>query len=71
MKRFTKTLVVAAVAVATVAAILVGCKKEKNEETAAKAYNSEAQAVLDRIKSFKELCDAFNAGAKADVIRKK
>ena len=66
MKRFTKTLVVAAVAVATVAAILVGCKKEKNEETAAKAYNSEAQAVLDRIKSFKELCDAFNAGAKAD-----
>lgn len=58
------TLVVAAVAVATTAAILVGCKKEKNEETARRVNSSEVQAMLDRIKSFKELRDAVNAGAK-------
>ena len=66
MKKLSKSLVVAAVAVATVAAILVGCKKEKNEEMAAKANNSEVQAMLDRIEAFHALRDAVNSGQKAE-----
>ena len=66
MKKMYKTVVMATLVVMTVAAILVGCKKEKNENTTAKANNSEASALLHRIEAFQALRDAVNAGAKTD-----
>lgn len=57
---------IVAVIIATIASVtVVSCKKEK-EELAAKAPNSEAQALLKRIHDFQALRDAVNSGAKAD-----
>lgn len=66
MRRFTKNMVVAAVAVATAVAILVSCKKEKNEGTVVRFNSSEVNILLNRIKSFKHLRETVNAGAKTN-----
>lgn len=65
MQRFTKLFVAATMVVATTAAVLVGCKKEKDEPKD-NAQQSEAAVLVNRINNFLELRDAVNSGAKAD-----
>lgn len=65
MKKFSKYFVAAAIVVATTAAVLVGCKKEKDEPKD-NGRQSEAAVLVNRINKFFELRDATNSGAKAD-----
>lgn len=65
MKKFGKYFVAATIVVATTAAVLVGCKKEKDEPKD-NAQQSEAAVLVNRINNFLELRDAVNSGAKAD-----
>ena len=70
MKRFTKTLVVAAVAVATVAAILVGCKKEQEENTHPNTDNARSEPDMtpteQKVMDFLAEYDALLKGEKTE-----
>lgn len=65
MKKFRKYFVATTIVVAATAAILVGCKKEKDEPKD-NGRQSEAAVLVNRINKFFELRDATNSGAKAD-----
>lgn len=65
MKKFSKYFFAATIVVAATAAILVGCKKEKDEPKD-NGLQSEAAVLVNRINNFLELRDAVNSGAKAD-----
>lgn len=68
MKRFTKTLVAAIVVAASVAAIMVGCKKEESAQMKDGAAQTEQgmsqseQRIIDFLADFK----AMKQGAKAE-----
>ena len=65
MKKFRKYFVATTIVVAATAAVLVGCKKEKDEPKD-NGRQSEAAVLVNRINNFLELRDAVNSGAKAD-----
>ena len=68
MKRFTKTLVAAIVVAASVAAIMVGCKKEESAQKKDGAAQTEQNASLSEqgITDFLADFEAMKQGAKAE-----
>lgn len=64
MKKFSKYFVAAAIVVAATAAVLVGCKKEKDEPNG-NGRQSEAAVLVNRINNFLEMRDALKAGTKS------
>ena len=64
MKKIRIFFAILAVALVTAVAI-VSCKKEQNK-VASLADTSEAMTLMNRIKLFHELCEAVNAGIKAE-----
>ena len=66
-KKLFNLLMAAIVFVAMAVAFFVGCKKDNNE-VVANTDRREAQALLNKIKTFQALCEAVDFGVKTDGV---